>query len=321
MPQILNQLAKIELDNEVLQSIDIGGIYKDFNQKYKRLDDLKNFRADYEKRNALMRWWHNDKLKDAQINSIEVQAEFSKTIGQLMLLSVMQSKALSEQQTQLNEQQGKLKSQADGIVEHASELQKQHRILADQSEKLETLVHEYFELKGLTEDGAQKLINIAQEVKATKVGMLQEFTVRSKKLEVLCGEVATQMELVLSQANEQFRLGSEQTQSSIQALQKEIRHEMDAFTSKFTVQSAGYQEKFRLIEDGLDAQNTRVSEVDAALLSQKAIMAIWAQQQKIYQAKQVLFEKKILHRWNSFSLVFACSLVIILVILFLSRIS
>ena len=144
MSQIINQLATIELSDEVLQGLDIGSIYQNFNKNYRNLDSLKNFKTEYEKKNAVMRWWHNDKLQDAQLNSAEVQAEFSKTIGQLMMLSIMQSKKLSEQQTQLNEQQGKLKSQADGIAEHAGELQNQHQVLAEQSEKLETLVHEYF---------------------------------------------------------------------------------------------------------------------------------------------------------------------------------
>lgn len=316
MSQIINQLATIELSDEVLQGLDIGSIYQNFNKNYRNLDSLKNFKTEYEKKNAVMRWWHNDKLQDAQLNSAEVQAEFSKTIGQLMMLSIMQSKKLSEQQTQLNEQQGKLKSQADGIAEHAGELQNQHQVLAEQSEKLETLVHEYFELKGLTEDGAQRLITIAQEVKATKDGMLQEFTIRTKNIEVLCDEVAMQMASVSSQATEQFRLSSEQTQSSIQALQKETRHELDVFFTKLAEQDVGYQEKLRLIDGGLKAQTMRVTEVDNALSAQKDGLIACTQQQKTYQIQQVLFEKNISDRLNRLGSIVACSSVITPIMLF-----
>lgn len=93
MSQIINELATIEVSNEVLQQLDVGGIYQSFSKNYRKLDDLKNFRTEYEKKNWLMRWWHNDKLRDAQLDSAEVQAEFSKTIGQLMMISIMQSKS------------------------------------------------------------------------------------------------------------------------------------------------------------------------------------------------------------------------------------
>lgn len=316
MFQFINELATIELSNEVLQRLDIGSIYQNFNKNYKKLDNLRNFRTKYEERNAVMRWWHSDELDTAQLDSAEVQAEFSKTIGQLMVLSIMQSKKLSEQQTQLNEQQGKLKSQADGLAKHAGELQNQHRVLAEQSERLETLVHEYFELKGLTEDGAQKLINIAHEVKTTKEGMLEEFAVRTKSLEVLCGEVAMQMRSVSSQANEQFRLSSEQTRSSIQALQKETRHELDASSMKIVEQDAVYQEKLRLIDSGFNSQIMRVTEAYNTLFAQNAELTAFAQQQKNHLAKQVLLEKKNSDRLNRLGLIFASSSIITPIILF-----
>ena len=316
MSQFINELATIELSNEILQRLDIGSIYQNFNKSYGKLDDLKSFRTKHEGQNAVMRWWHNDKLDNAQLDSVEVQAEFSKTIGQLMVLSIMQSKKLSEQQTQLNEQQVKLKSQADGIAEHAGELQNQHRVLAEQSERLETLVHEYFELKGLTEDGAQKLITIAQEIKATKEGMLQEFAVRAKNLAVLCGDVATQMESVSSQANEQFRLISEQIQSSIQALQTETRQDLEIFSTKLAEQDAAYQEKLRLIDGGFNAQTIRVTEVENSLSTQNVGLTACAQQQKTYQLEQVLFEKKISDRLHRLGLIVACSSVITPIMLF-----
>lgn len=316
MSQLINELAKIEVSDEILQRLDIGNIYENFGKSYRKLDELKNFRTEHEKQNALMRWWHNDKIHDAQLDAVEVQAEFSKTIGQLMMLSIMQSKKLSEQQTQLNEQQGKLRSQADGIAEHSGELQNQHRILAEQSEKLKTIVHEYFEQKGFTEEYLEKFIKIAEEIKTAKEGMLQEFNVQAKNVEVLCGEVGTQMESVLSKANEQFRTNVEQTRSSIQAAQKESQHKLDAFSKKFVEQSYTYQEKFRWIDGELNVQTKRVTEIENALPIQIAGLATCVKQQETDQIKQMLFENKILDHLNKFCLIFACSSIFILITLF-----
>lgn len=235
MSQIINELATIEVSNEVLQHLDIAGIYQSFSKNYRKLDDLKNFRTEYEKKNGLMRWWHNDKLQDAQLDSAEVQAEFSKTIGQLMMISIMQSKKLSEQQTQLNDQQGKLKTQADGIAKHADKLQEQHQVLADQSKKLETLVREYFDLKGLTEEGAQKLIEIAHEAKATKSQMLQEFASHTKGVEAVCAEVQSHMESISAQIDARIHLSEEKTQTDISGIQRDTREALASFESSQNV--------------------------------------------------------------------------------------
>lgn len=220
MSHIINELAIINVNNEMLQRFDMDSIRHSFEENDKKLDDLKKFRTAHDKQNLLMRWWHSDKLKDAQLDSSEVQAEFLKTIGQLMVISIMQSKKLFEQQGQLNDQQGKLKMQADGIADHTGELQKQHRVLTEQSTKLETLVHEYFALKGLTEDGAQRLIEIAGEVKAAKVEMQQEFVAHSMDLEVKYGDMASQM---TSQVNDQITKSADNIQSRIVAFQQETR--------------------------------------------------------------------------------------------------
>ena len=267
MSQLINELATIEVSNEVLQELDVGGIYRSFSENYRKLDDLKNFRTEYEKQYWLKRWWHNDKLRDAQLDSAEVQAEFSKTIGKLMVLSIMQSKKLSEQQTQLNDQQGKLKTQADGIAEHAGKLQEQHQVLADQSQKLEALVREYFELKGLTEEGAEKLIEIAREVKTTKDQMLQEFTSRANGLEAVCAGVHSRMESVAAQADERIRLSEEQNQAGIADVQRDTR---EALASYETSQRAHQESAQNALNQGMERLAQSQREAAAELQSKQA---------------------------------------------------
>lgn len=298
MSQIINELATIEVSNEVLQQLDLGGIYKSFSKNYKKLDDLKNFRSDYEKKNWAMRWWHNDKLRDAQLDSAEVQAEFSKTIGQLMMISIMQSKKLAEQQTQLNEQQSKLKTQADGIEEHAGELQKQHQVLAEQSAKLETLVHEYFALKGLTEDGAQKLIDIAKEIKATKEGMLQDFATRAKDVEVLCGDVMSRMTSLSAQVNEQLHHSAERIQSEIGALRQETQEELAANESALrsqqeAAQQAMNQEVAKLEQGHCELEANLLGKHAALESSLFGVSEKFEQQEAMHRDKFGLIEKEL----------------------------
>lgn len=269
MSQIITELATIEVSNEVLQQMDMGEIYQSFSKNFRELGDLKNFRTEYEKKNRLMRWWHNDKLRDAQLDSAEVQAEFSKTIGQLMMISIMQSKKLSEQQTQLNDQQGRLKIQADGIAKHAGELQEQHQVLAEQSQRLETLVREYFELKGLTEEGAQKLIEIAREVKATKDQMLEEFALRANGVETLCAEMQSRMESASAKIDERICRNEETTQAGIAALQRDAREAKSSYEASHRAYQEATQDALNL---GLEKLAKSQHEAVAGLHTQQATL-------------------------------------------------
>lgn len=269
MSEIITELAEIEVSNEVLQQMDIGEIYQSFRENFRKLGNLKQKRTEHEKKNLLMRWWHNDKLRDAQLDSAEVQAEFSKTIGQLMMISIMQSKKLSEQQAQLNDQQGRLKTQADGIAEHAGELQEQHQMLAEQSRRLETLVREYFELKGLTEEGAQKLIEIAREVKATKDQMLEEFALRANGVKTVCAEMQSRVESALAEIDERICRNEEITRAGIAGLQRDAREAKASYEASHRAYQDATQDALNL---GLEKLARSQREAVAGLHTQQAAL-------------------------------------------------
>ncbi len=280
MNEILNELATIEVSSEVLQQMELDKIYESFRNNYQKLDDLKNFRESYEKKGRLMRWWHNDKLRDAQLDSAEVQAEFSKTIGQLMMLSIMQSKKLTEQQTQLNAQQGKLKAQADGIEQNAEQLQQQHTILAEQSAKLETLVHEYFALKGLTEEGAQKLIDIANDIKATKSSMLDEFSNRAGQLERLGETLHTRLdESETTQRSEREDL-ARSLQLGLAIAEERQEAAITNFGRTLEQAAAALDQRQGVVEDRLVGVKDQNAELTAALAAMRGqLSSIQASQQ------------------------------------------
>ncbi len=290
MSQIINKLATIEVSDDVLQQLDIDSIYQSFSENYRKLDNLKTDRLEHQKKNRLMRWWHSDELQKAQLDSAEVQAEFSKTIGQLMMISIKKKKKLSEQQTQLNEQQGKLKTQADGIAEHAGKLQEQHHVLAEQSDRLEALVREYFELKGLTEEGAQRLIEIARDVKATKDQMLQEFASSVKGVEAVCADVQSYMERFSAQMDERVRQNAEQTQAEIASVQREIREALVASEARQKTHQEATKDALGQCMERL-AQNRR--EVETLLQSKYlALESRFSERAGMLEQKLAAFQEK-----------------------------
>ncbi|MGH8855063.1 MAG: hypothetical protein ACREWI_12385, partial [Telluria sp.] len=175
MTDLIRDLAHIDVPADLLEQINMDEVLGRFRQKFRRLDDLKKFREKHEQRNFLSRWWNNNELDDAQLDAQQLQAEFSKTLGQLMVISMLQSQRLEQQQLAMSRQQAEIKRQADSIEQHTGELAIQHDKLREQGEGLEKLVKEYFALRGLTQDGARKLIDIANEVRATKDNLLESF--------------------------------------------------------------------------------------------------------------------------------------------------
>lgn len=173
MNGLIQDIAKIEVPHDLLSQIDVNDVLLKFRNNFKRLDELKRARNEHEQRNALMRWWHNDKLKDAQLDAQELQAEFSKSLAQLMVISMMQSQKLAHQQDQIGSQQRDLKRQTERLESHTVQLDQQQQKLHIQAVELKNLINDFFELRGLTQEGAKQLIAIASEVKGTRNELIQ----------------------------------------------------------------------------------------------------------------------------------------------------
>lgn len=178
MSHVIHQLANIPLKESSLDQLELNKVFENFARNYKKLDDLKNFRSEYEQRNFLSRWWDNDKLRDAQLDSAEVQAEFSKTLGQLVAISVIQAKELNEQQRRLRDQQNIINDQVTTLHEHAKELTNQHHIQEDQSKKLKQVVADYMAVKGISDKQLHRLALIVSEIDKTK----EEFYDESRRV-------------------------------------------------------------------------------------------------------------------------------------------
>ena len=183
MNSIITQLSNTNVPAELVKQVDMKNLLKEFKADYDKLDNLKHARAKHEQRNWLSRWWNSDEMKDAELDAAELQASYAKKVGQLMLISVAQAKQLTEQQQVLTEQQHKIQQQTKQIsISNQSITEQQHTISQQQTE-LEKLVKDYFELEGLTMDGAAKLIEIADDVQTTKAQIHAQYQQSSQQLQ------------------------------------------------------------------------------------------------------------------------------------------
>lgn len=175
MTLVIKEMAGLTVPKGLLDKIDMPGLIKGFKSDYDKLDDLKAARSKHEQRGSISQWWNSDELEDAQLDAAELQASFSKKLGQLMVISIEQSKLLTQQQSHLATQQNIIKEQASELASANKQLDKQQKKQLRQQVKLEDLINDYFELKGLTAKDAQKLIKIANEVKEMKTAIYAKF--------------------------------------------------------------------------------------------------------------------------------------------------
>ena len=224
--KVVQSMSQVSIPQDILNKVDMKSLLKDFSEDYKKLDDLKAVRARHEERNFVSRWWNNDELEDAQLDAAELQASFSKKLGQLMVISVAQSQQLHQQQVGLSDQQHIIKKQTEQLAENDEHLNHQQLSLEEQNKKLENLVNEYFKLKGLTQDGALKLIKIANEVKETKDSLMTSFGCRVQEIEGIRQNILTEQSELIDSQTQQLNAFKKEAKQSLDGHQQQIDEKM-----------------------------------------------------------------------------------------------
>jgi DNA repair exonuclease SbcCD ATPase subunit len=264
MTDLIRSIAQIDVPEDLLEQIDMSEVLTRFRQKFKQLDDLKRFREKHEQRNFIDRWWNNNELDDAQLDAQEVQAEFSKTVGQLMVISMLQSQRLEQQQRQLSKQQSEIKLQADEIAAHTNALEEQHGKLYQQAKELEDLVTKYFELRGLTQEGAKKLIAIATEVKNTRDDLLCTFDNKMQEAHDNAQALQDTVERKLLKLDELFDGRSNNLKAWVEnraesydlrcaTLEVQVNAQLDKLKSDFSVALETEHEQRAIVAGNLDS--------------------------------------------------------------------
>lgn len=251
---IIKEMSQVTIDNDMLEQVDMNGLLKEFKNNYDKLDEFKETRDAYENRGFLARLNpFDDTMKNAQLNATEVQAKFSKSLGQLMVINVAQSQYLQKQQEQLAIQQGVIKNQTEQIEIQTHEIEKQHEVLAKQNSDLEKLVNDYFELRGLTQDGAKKLIAIANEIQHTRDNLLES-------MEKSHTWVEEQQEKTLQEISLQMASSNESTQKDIEKITKRcnaIESNNSQLTQQLSEIKISFLEKSEAMDTVLSAEFKR----------------------------------------------------------------
>lgn len=172
---IVKGMASTTLPEEILKGSNYQELLKNFKKDYDRLDDLKAARRKHEERSWFGKLFNSGELKSAQLNAAELQASFSKSLGQLLIIAHAQSITLDHQQRDLQLQQQEIKKQTKRIADANETIAQQQEELGEQQGQLEKLIKDYFKLKGLTAEGAKQLIQIAKEVEGTKSSLMLAF--------------------------------------------------------------------------------------------------------------------------------------------------
>lgn len=264
MNNITKSMARLNISSEMLESINTTRILESFRHDFKKLGDFKKAREKHESRSALSRWWNSNELKDAQLDSIELQESFSQKLGQLMVISVAMSQQLNDQQQSLGEQQASLQKQTDNISDANKKIYEQQQELTEQQGKLKKLINEYFELKGLTANQAEQLIHIANEVKTTKEKMISSFiqernTVLAIKNEVETAIVQQQQSLQLSidRQNQRMQDSLQEVNHSLDESRKQTRQHLEQAATAAKELYTSIQEQLKATLNDMEDQNSR----------------------------------------------------------------
>lgn len=192
MNNVIAKLSNTVSSHDLLSKIDISEVYERFHSILVRLDDFKKARDEHEQRSFFGRLFNGDKLENAQLDAQEVQAEFSKVLAQLMVISSLQAQQLTGQQEQLAEQQKKIDAKADEIARQNSCLEQHQEEIKIQAADLRQYVSDLLQVQGLTEEHGEMLISIAKDVMETRDRLLADFDNRMQHVQEVLGEYQEQ---------------------------------------------------------------------------------------------------------------------------------
>ena len=228
MELILKEMSDVSVPDSFLSQIDMPALIQGFKKDFNKLDDIKDARNRHEERNFLSRWWNKDELEDAQLDAVELQASFSKRLGQLMVISIEQSKLLTQQQDHLTSQQNEIKKQASDLSSANIKLNEQQEKQLEQQSKLQDLVEDYFELKGLTSKDAEKLILIANEVKEMKTSIFNQLEIEISAINQLKNELFEQFENEVELINSKFSILESSTSTEFEKVNNNFSDALQA---------------------------------------------------------------------------------------------
>ena len=289
MSKVIAQLASTVPSEDLLAQIDIGEVYEKFHATFKRLDEFKRVRDEHERRSVLGRLFNRGELKNAQLDAQEVQAEFSKTLAQLMVISSLQAQQITEQQGQLSEQQTQLKDKAEQLARQNARLEQHQAVIKHQAASLRTYVDNLLKVQGLTEEHGAMLIQIAEEVLQTKDNLLAEFDRRMQQVQAVLDDQAHQARDLFEQharaSGEQLAAVRADVDTRVEQLRQDVRQQVQASVDAQRDEAAKRDERLRAeaakrderlradLASHVQQQQEKVTDVDRQMSELREVLA------------------------------------------------
>lgn len=253
MEDIINKMALVPVSPKMIEKVDMASLLKSLEGDFEQLENFKKFRNDYEEKNFIGRWWDNNELEGAQLDAVVLQASFSKKLGQLMVVAIKQSQMLTQQQVVLKEQQEEIKSQTQDIASVNRSIADQQGKLAEQQRDMQKLIDDYFELKGLTAEGAKKLILIAKEVETTKDQLIDKVEQSVAGIHQLRDKLINQLEEQISK--------QQQLEKNIQSRQESQTHQLGVMSEQLKQQSIEGHRNLQTVKEAHSAETVQLHRI------------------------------------------------------------
>ncbi|BBS86967.1 hypothetical protein ACK3Z6_15015 [Aeromonas caviae] len=272
---IVKSMAAVDIPDELWHQLDMKNLLNSLAYDYKKLDQFREIRQQHEERNAFSRFFNSSELTDAQADATEIQARFARKLGQLMILSVVQSQQLNQQQGVLSDQQAVIHEQTQQLATNDETLKQQQKELNEQNLRLEQLVTEYFELKGLTQEGAIKLIEIAKEIQHSKQDLTQVFDERIARV----AQLGSQLDQKISEHQRNSDHAAQQHQHAVDALHQQhhtLQQQMAAQQRAWELQITQLKDEHQQQNVAWQQQWQRLTRTTKACISLVAALSCYA---------------------------------------------
>lgn len=169
MSEIISQIAQINVPQDVLQNADFDGIVNDFRRHFRRLDDFQRIHGPVGMHDSLQPLWQAIAAGDHRpgTSDLEVSA-LSKTLGQLIVLSVVQSQQLQRQQDDLASQQATTRSLQQKLKQQQATLAEHHQAQGTHRGELQQVMLQLLELRNGLTASTQRITELGQEGHKTR---------------------------------------------------------------------------------------------------------------------------------------------------------
>lgn len=195
MSEIISQIAQINVPQDVLQNADFDGIVNDFRRHFRRLDDFQRIHGPVGMHDSLQPLWQAIASGDRPDTSdLEVSA-LSKTLGQLIVLSVVQSQQLQRQQDALGSQQTATRTLQQKVKQAHTLLAEHQQAQGVHSGEMQQVMHQLLDVRNELVATTQRVTEAMQDTRKTReelqAQLQQALTEATARVDTACEWVQT----------------------------------------------------------------------------------------------------------------------------------